>query len=45
MSGDNTGPEVSLQPHEGWHCTHLFYRFERSALVHLNAADFDAGRR
>ena len=45
MSGDGTGPEVSLKPLEGWHCTHLFYRFERSALVHLNAAEIDAGRR
>ena len=31
-------------PQEGWHCTHLFYRFERAALTHLNAAEIDAGR-
>jgi len=39
-----TTAEVSLQPTEGWHCTHFFYRFERAALVHLNAAEIDAGR-
>jgi peroxiredoxin len=40
----NEAPEISLTPQEGWHCTHFFYRFERAALVHLNAAEIDAGR-
>jgi chlorite dismutase len=29
--------EVSLQPEEGWHCTHLFYRFDRGVLAALSA--------
>jgi chlorite dismutase len=40
------GPhDVSLAPVEGWHCTHWFYRFDRSALAHMTAADRDAGGR
>lgn len=27
-----TSPEPSTQPSQGWHCTHLFYRFNRSLL-------------
>jgi chlorite dismutase len=26
------GQEVSLIPQEGWHCSHLYYRFDRRAL-------------
>mgnify|MGYP002624715922 CR=1 FL=1 len=29
------GPEVSLQPHEGWHCSHLYYSFDRRILAGL----------
>jgi chlorite dismutase len=30
--------EVSLQPQEGWHCRHLFYRFDRAALARMGQA-------
>jgi hydrogen peroxide-dependent heme synthase len=36
--------EVSLEPSEGWHCSHLFYRFERGALARLGASEIRAGR-
>lgn len=36
--------EVSLQPAEGWHCTHLFYRWNRAALKQLSAAEVADGR-
>ena len=28
--------EVSLTPTEGWHCSHLYYRFDRTALAALS---------
>ena len=37
-------PEVSLVPTEGWHCTHLFYQFDRAAVAGLATADVQAGR-
>jgi len=42
----NEGPptEVSLEPSEGWHCSHLFYRFDRGALKQLSAQERAAGR-
>ena len=36
--------EVSLQPTEGWHCSHLYYRFDRGALKELSAAEVQRGR-
>ncbi|MCE9554905.1 MAG: heme-dependent peroxidase [Planctomycetes bacterium] len=27
--------EISLKPEEGWHCTHLFYQFDRGVLAAL----------
>ncbi len=36
--------EVSLQPAEGWHCTHIYYRFDRAALRRLSAAELSEGR-
>lgn len=36
--------QVSLQPEEGWHCTHLFYRFDRAGLAALSADDLARGR-
>ncbi|MFV1964600.1 MAG: hydrogen peroxide-dependent heme synthase [Pirellulaceae bacterium] len=35
---------VSLEPEEGWHCSHLYYRFDRQRLAAMNAADILAGR-
>ncbi len=37
-------PEVSLEPAEGWHCSHLYYRFNRGELARLTAAQLQAGR-
>ncbi len=31
MSSDPS-PEISLQPTAGWHCSHLYYRFDRAVL-------------
>ncbi|HEX4131870.1 MAG TPA: hydrogen peroxide-dependent heme synthase [Pirellulales bacterium] len=36
--------EVSLRPSEGWHCQHIFYRFDRAALRQLVPAEIQAGR-
>src|SRR5262245_13627024 len=36
--------EVSLKPAEGWHCSHLYYRFNRGALAALSAAQRAKGR-
>jgi hydrogen peroxide-dependent heme synthase len=36
--------EVSLQPIEGWHCSHLYYRFDRAALKHLSDNELAEGR-
>jgi chlorite dismutase len=35
--------DVSLQPQEGWHCTHIFYQFDRQS-VHFLAEDVQAAR-
>ena len=36
--------EVSLQPEEGWHCTHLYYRFDRGGLAQMSADQLADGR-
>jgi hydrogen peroxide-dependent heme synthase len=36
--------EVSLVPREGWHCTHIYYRFDRAALARMTAEEQAAGR-
>ncbi|HZZ27213.1 MAG TPA: hydrogen peroxide-dependent heme synthase [Pirellulales bacterium] len=47
MSADpenrNTTSEVSLEPLEGWHCSHLFYRFDRARLTTMNPAQIAGG--
>jgi peroxiredoxin len=35
--------EVSIKPSEGWHCSHLYYRFDRAALKGLSAAERSEG--
>jgi peroxiredoxin len=35
--------EVSLRPSEGWHCSHLYYRFDRDRLKKLTAAEIASG--
>jgi chlorite dismutase len=40
-----SAPEVSLEPHEGWHCCHIFYRFDRSVLAGMSREQVAEGRR
>lgn len=35
---------ISLEPTEGWHCTHLYYQFDRGALSALSADELQRGR-
>jgi chlorite dismutase len=35
---------ISLEPQEGWHCNHLYYRFDRGVIARLSASDLGAGR-
>ncbi|HEY2684862.1 MAG TPA: hydrogen peroxide-dependent heme synthase [Steroidobacteraceae bacterium] len=35
--------EASLQPSEGWHCSHLYYRWNRGAVQAMSAADLQQG--
>ncbi len=44
MSHGAPSTEVSLKPSEGWHCSHLYYRFKRAALKSLSPAELAAGR-
>ena len=37
--------DVSLKPSEGWHCSHLYYRFNRARLNKLTAAERAEGRK
>jgi len=41
----NQSDEVSLQPSEGWHCSHLYYQLDRGTLAALPQAKLDEGRR
>lgn len=36
--------EISLAPTAGWHCSHLYYRFQRATLAALSADDVASGR-
>ncbi|MBI3839494.1 MAG: heme-dependent peroxidase [Planctomycetia bacterium] len=44
MSHAPAAAEISLKPAEGWHCSHLYYRFDRSSLKRLSAAELAQGR-
>lgn len=41
---EESSPEISLRPSEGWHCSHLFYRFDPASLKSLTAAELSEGR-
>jgi chlorite dismutase len=41
---DVQSADVSIEPSEGWHCSHLYYRFDRAALAILGEAEIRAGR-
>lgn len=36
--------EISLEPTEGWHCTHLYYCIDRAALRSMSPQSLAAGR-
>jgi hydrogen peroxide-dependent heme synthase len=36
--------QISLTPEEGWHCTHLFYRFDRRVLREFSPDELQRGR-
>ncbi|MFT5525195.1 MAG: peroxiredoxin [Pirellulaceae bacterium] len=40
------GPPIenSLTPNEGWHCTHIYYEFDRGVLSHMSGDQIAAGR-
>src|SRR5262249_17892757 len=40
---ESAPPEVSLEPLEGWHCSHVYYRFDRSRLPMMNPAQVAGG--
>jgi len=40
----DTASEVSLQPSEGWHCSHLFYTIDRARLAAFRTNEVVAGR-
>jgi chlorite dismutase len=35
---------ISLEPTEGWHCSHFYYRFDRATLAKLTADDKSTAR-
>lgn len=41
---ETAATEVSLRPTEGWHCSHLYYRFDRHRLKRLTGAEIAAGK-
>jgi peroxiredoxin len=41
---NSSAEDVSLRPPHGWHCSHLFYRFDRTALGRMSAAQVAEGR-
>ncbi len=42
---DAPNQEISLEPLVGWHCSHLYYRFDRAILSQLAADKIAAGRK
>jgi chlorite dismutase len=45
---DSTGEQLAdptIEPTEGWHCSHLYYRFDRAALKALSETELAEGRR
>jgi chlorite dismutase len=44
LTNAGADPQVSLVPSEGWHCSHLYYRFNRAALKQLHVAELTDGR-
>jgi hydrogen peroxide-dependent heme synthase len=47
MSSPRPAPQqvpISLEPAEGWHCSHLYYRFDRAALARMSGDELRSGR-
>ncbi len=42
-SESTAAADVSLSPREGWHCSHLYFRFNRAILSSLSPEDIKAG--
>ena len=40
----STSQEISLEPAEGWHCSHLYYAFDRGVLAQTAEADVRVAR-
>ena len=40
----STSQEISLEPAEGWHCSHLYYAFDRGVLASMAETDFGLAR-
>ena len=36
--------EISLEPEDGWHCTHIYYEFDRAILGALSATELADGK-
>jgi peroxiredoxin len=43
-AGTSSSQDVSLEPLEGWHCSHLYYRFDRTRLAGMNPAQIAEGK-
>jgi len=39
------GEDISLQPEEGWHCTHMYYEFDRDAIHSYSEEELSEGRK
>lgn len=40
----SASPEVSLEPTAGWHCSHLYYAFDRGVLARMAETDMGVAR-
>lgn len=36
-------PDPSVEPNQGWHCTHIFYRFKRDILFDMSSEQLQSG--
>jgi len=43
-TSSESAPEISLSPKDGWHCSHLYYRFNRHRLASFSSADVSTGK-
>ncbi len=42
--GAEAPPPISLEPSSGWHCSHLYYRFDRGVLARMSPEEVNFGR-